>query len=170
MNVLFSNDTDIEKVASFAALGNDRPKIRTKYIARISLAAAMIVLILLASPADGWIKGLLSGILICGVIILAVIMTSKGRKKSTGSTAELGFITTGECDRYHYDFFNDKISITGKEKIEVPISEIRTIRDIGSAYQLRASDRNYTLKKNGFTDGGAKKFTELMKTNGICIK
>ncbi len=169
MDKLFFNDTETEKVASFAAFSGEKKRSKTGIISVAAVFAAIITVLILGSPMSGGLKAVLVTALALIIIVPAVVLNVRKKKDHTGTTADMGFVRIGESDRYHFDFYEDKVVVSGADEREVRFSELISVRDIGGAFQLKLKDKNYSVKKQGFSEGGAKAFKALMERNKIYI-
>lgn len=171
MDALFSNDTEIEKVASCSSIGGEAPQKNALVLFLASFVVTLIViLIILALPKN---MRLTFGLVLIGMDVIAVISlwikAPKLTKKHNTSISEMGLIRTGESDKYHYDFYEDRFSVSGCVESNVMLSDILSVRDIGGAYQIKTPERSYTVKKSGFTEENKNSFRELMKKKNIKI-
>ena len=170
MEALFTNDTEIEKVASFAAAEHEKQTKRRPIviIATAVMVAMLFTLIYLLPGKYKAAVGLLAGVLF-GAAVIKLWLQSSG-EKTGGSITNVGLIRTGESEAFHYEFYEKCFTVTVKEKKEHDYSDIASIRDIGGAYQIKTADASYTVKKAGFSEGGNQRFKELMESSGIIIK
>lgn len=170
MEALFTNNTEIEKVASFTAMGHEK---RTKRSSLVIIATAVMVAIALTMvfmiPSEYRVIAGIAAAVLFGTGIVMMWLKAPGGKPST-SISDLGLIRTGDSEKYSYEFFDRSFSVTRDEKKEYEYSAILSVRDIGGAYQIKTQDASYTVKKAGFSEGGANRFKALMESCGVIIK
>ena len=171
MNALFTNTTEIEKVASYAAFGREKHRRRSGIIiiATVIMVAIALVMVLIMPREYRLVAGIVA-FLLFGAAIVGLWL--KAPKASGGESAmsELGYIRTGDTVSYSYEFYEKSFSVTTDERKEYEFSRLLAVRDIGGAYQIKTADASYTLKKAGFSEGGEQKFRALMESSGIIIK
>ena len=156
MDVLFFNDTEIEKVASYAAFSDGRRGGSAKLAARAAMAMSFLMVLLFITPIKTNVKVFSCAALGVGIISMIILLIRKKDRSTTGTTADMGFVPTGDKQAYRYEFGLDGFTVRSDETREMSYSEIISVRDIGGAFQMKTSAASYTLKKSGFSDGGAK--------------
>ena len=171
MDALFTNDTEIEKVASYNSFNKEAPQKNFLILFLASFVITLIViLIIVVLPKSMKVT---FGLLLAGMDVIAVVSlwvkAPKTSKKDNSSISEMGLIRTGESDKYHYDFYEDRFSVSGSAEADVKYTDILSVRDIGGAFQIKTSERSYTVKKTGFPNENKKSFRKLMEKNNIII-
>ena len=171
MNTLFTNETTIENIISSQSFGSEPQRKRSLWlIAAILITVGLAVLLICLLPDPVKIFG---GVAISIMIAIAVVQMwtkTPKLKKASSKLSEAGYIRTGNSKLYSYSFTEDEFTVASDETKTVKISDIINVRDIRGAYQIKTADGNFTLKKKGFSDGGVKKFRDLMIYKGISIK
>lgn len=172
MDILFTNDSEIEKVTQFASIGHEKPSRSNKLIiiATAVMIAIALTMVFMIPGEYRVLAGLLAALFFGGGIVWMWLKAPGAKGEKESSMAGVGLIRTGDSEKYHYDFFETGFSVTKDEKKDYEYSALISIRDIGGAYQIKTSDTSYTVKKKGFSEGGAKKFKALMESRGIIIK
>ena len=122
-------------------------------------------MIVLFVPMDLAVKAIVL-LVLAAVLVTAVILAEKKARDRVGTEADIGYVKTGENDRYHYDFYEDKVTVSGAAECVIPFAELLSVHDIGSAFQFRTSERSFTVKKSGFARDDIKRFRDLMIANG----
>ena len=171
MNALFTNDSEIEKVTTYAGFGKEKGPRRNKLIfAATAVMIAIVITMIFMIPSDYRVMaGLISAVLFGTAIVWMWIKAPGGREKDSAMTG-VGLIRTGDSEKYHYEFFETGFSVTKDEKKEYEYSSLSSVRDIGGAYQIKTADASYTVKKAGFSEDGDNRFRALMGSRGITIK
>lgn len=174
--ILFSNKSCIEKVTIFER--KDRSNFSLDLVLKHRLLAVICFLIFAAASVAASImpgSGRLTAVrivLYCFTVIylVKIFLPQRGPRDIDLLEKDRSEVyQTGESTEWIYDFYENaftvKCSDTDEEKT-IDYSEISSVRDAGASYQIKC-DKNYTLKKSGFTEGGEKKFIGIMKAVGI---
>ncbi|MBR1383168.1 MAG: hypothetical protein IJ555_05075 [Ruminococcus sp.] len=171
MKTLFTNETTIENIISSAGFSSEpRRKRSVGMIIAMAITVVLTVIIIIFLPSS---MKLFGGIVISILMAVAVVeMWIKSPKPKEGSTklSQAGFIRTGNSKLFSYSFTENDFTVSSDETETVSIEDIISVRDIGGAFQIKTPLKNYTLKKAGFSDGGEKKFHDLMIYKGVSIK
>ncbi len=161
-NILFSNNTTVEKVLYVAGMHNEHDESNKRIASSFLLAYAIIIvaiLILLGGTDLKWWIVLLIGL---GLTVITTILRVK--LISMGENTRQDTHVTGEKFNWRYDFYEDHLTAEKDgEKHEIRYEDITKINDSGSSYQLRAADENYTIKKSGFSPADEQKMVNILR-------
>lgn len=165
--ILFTNDTSVEVMTSFAAAGRERKHSSGTLtiiaaVVMVGFACAMIYFVPLK------VKFAVSFIVF--IVMAAVLIGLFKGYKGPEDTAGLGIAATGETQSWHYDFCEDALTaICGEDTTTISYSALESVRDIGGSFQIKHPDGRLTVKKSGFSEGGEESFRQLMNKNCINI-
>ena len=165
--ILFTNDTSVEVMASFAAAAREKPR---KNGAMTIAAAVVMVLFACAMIYFVPLKVKFAVSFIVFIVMAAVLIGLFKGSKTVESASGLGIASTGETKSWHYDFCEESITaLCGEEKTVVSYGDIESVRDIGGSFQIKHPEGRMTFKKAGFSEGGESMFRQLMKKKNITI-
>ncbi len=159
--ILFSNDTQVEKVLYVDGQHNDHDTANSKIASAFMLAYVMIVVIILAlvgaTDLKWWIILIIGAALVTITTVLRVLFISMGE-----NTVQDTHVLNERFD-WHYDFYEDRFTAEmNGEKNEILYADVSRINDTGSSYQLKA-DKNYTIKKTGFSPADEQQFVSIFR-------
>ncbi|MBR1562356.1 MAG: YcxB family protein [Ruminococcus sp.] len=159
--ILFSNDTNVEKVLYVDGQHNEHDEANSKIASAFWLAYILVIVILLvligATELKWWIILLIGLAMISAVTVCRVLFISMG-ENTVQDTHVLN-----EHFQWHYDFYDDRFTAEmNGERAEVLYADITKVNDTGSSYQIRA-DKNYTIKKSGFSPADEQQFVTMLR-------
>ncbi len=170
MAALFTNESVIEKITSFAGFGHEKQKRRSTIIvlATVIMVGIAFSLVFLIPREYRFVAALLSALLFGAAIVGMWLKVPKSTGSGSAMTG-MGLLRTGDSVTYRYEFFEDRFTASTDTTWEYPYSQLISVRDIGGAFQMKTPQAAYTVKKKGFSEGGLNAFKELMTRNRIQI-
>ena len=159
--ILFSNDTNVEKVLYVDGQHNEHDESNSKIASAFMLAYALIIVIILvllgSTDLKWWVVLLIGAGLTAATTVCRVLFISMG-ENTVQDTHVLN-----EHFQWHYEFYEDRFTAEmNGERTEVLYSDITKVNDTGSSYQIRA-DKNYTIKKTGFSPADEQQFVTMLR-------
>lgn len=167
-NVLFTNETSVEVVTSFAAVKKER----SHNTGAMTIIAAVIMVVFSCAMIYFVPIGAKFAVAFIVFIVMAAVLIKlfRGDNTESSGTSGLGLASTGEKKLWRYSFFDDRIEAEcGSDRLDLEYSGIESVRDIGSGFQIKHPEGRVTIKKSGFSEGGEERFRQLMKSKNLTI-
>lgn len=160
------NDTTTEKVLSLGGTHTERKKrsiaITIMFVILVAGGIGCVMFIPWKHPALAFI----TAAVVAAVVITIYVKLSYAESDNENKAS---VIHTGDTFSYHYEFDANGFTVSGDAQKTAKWSEISSVRNIGGAYQIKCSDANFTVKKNGFDKSSDNAFKALLKEKGINI-
>ncbi|MBR1422470.1 MAG: YcxB family protein [Ruminococcus sp.] len=160
-NILFSNNTTVEKVLYVDGMHDEHDESNDKIASSFLLAYVIIIVIILillgATHLKWWI------ILSIGFVLILITTVLRVKLISMGENTRQDTHVTGEKINWKYDFYDEYFTAEKDgEKLTVRYEDITKVNDSGSSYQIKA-DQNYTIKKSGFSPADEQSLVNILR-------
>ncbi|MBR6873554.1 MAG: hypothetical protein IKN17_08640 [Ruminococcus sp.] len=165
-NVLFTNETQTEKVITFGAERSVKQKKHRLITGMFCLVLIIGIVMIIVIP---WKYTFLAVLFALLVLVGSAVLFAK----ATDTRVETGtppVIRTGETENYRYEFTEQGFKVSGPVEKTVAWTDITLIRNIGVGYQIKCGQDHFTIKKQGFEGGSDKDFRALLQSKGITVK
>ena len=161
------NETTVEKVLSLDA-GHKESAKRSKAMTLVFIVCVAVGIGSIAFlPWKHAVTALLFAVAVC---VICFVVYFKATSSSDSDPDKASIIRTGDTFVYRYEFTETGFTVSGNTEKTVNWEEVTLIRNIGNAYQIKAGDEHFTVKKQGFENGNDKAFKALLESKGITVK